>query len=91
MSTGYTERFIAAMDDDFNTPMALAEMQSLAREINTAKAAGDVVKGGAGRDGIVGAGQAHWLARARSGSVLRKQAVKQAQADAVGCTLKESW
>jgi cysteinyl-tRNA synthetase len=28
------------MDDDFNTPVAVAELQSLARELNTAKAAG---------------------------------------------------
>jgi cysteinyl-tRNA synthetase len=35
-----TERFNAAMDDDFNTPVALAELQSLARAVNTAKAAG---------------------------------------------------
>ena len=40
--TAATERFNAAMDDDFNTPMALAEMQALAREVNTAKAAGDL-------------------------------------------------
>jgi cysteinyl-tRNA synthetase len=37
-----TERFVAAMDDDFNTPIALAELQSMAREVNTAKAAGDM-------------------------------------------------
>jgi cysteinyl-tRNA synthetase len=28
------------MDDDFNTPVALSELQSLARAVNTAKAAG---------------------------------------------------
>jgi cysteinyl-tRNA synthetase len=33
-------RFVEAMDDDFNTPIAVAELQSLARELNTAKAAG---------------------------------------------------
>jgi len=33
-------RFDAAMDDDFNTPDALAVMQGAARELNTAKAAG---------------------------------------------------
>jgi cysteinyl-tRNA synthetase len=32
----------AAMDDDFNTPVALAVMQGVARELNTAKAAGRV-------------------------------------------------
>ena len=33
-STEFTERFSAAMDDDFNTPGALAAMFDLAREIN---------------------------------------------------------
>jgi cysteinyl-tRNA synthetase len=41
---GATQRFVAAMDDDFNTPMAVSELQSLAREVNTAKAAGDMAK-----------------------------------------------
>jgi len=40
--TAATERFVAAMDDDINTPIAVAELQSLARELNTAKAAGRV-------------------------------------------------
>jgi len=39
-----TARFSAAMDDDFNTPEALAELQGLARQINIAKAAGDQTK-----------------------------------------------
>jgi cysteinyl-tRNA synthetase len=39
-----TDRFVAAMDDDFNTPIAVSELQALAREINTAKAAGDLGK-----------------------------------------------
>jgi cysteinyl-tRNA synthetase len=36
-----TRRFEAAMDDDFNTPDAIAAMQWLAGEINRAKTAGD--------------------------------------------------
>jgi cysteinyl-tRNA synthetase len=35
-----TERFTAVLDDDFNTPEAFAVLQELAREINTARAAG---------------------------------------------------
>ncbi len=38
------QRFRAAMDDDFNTPDALAVAQNVARELNLAKAAGDVRK-----------------------------------------------
>ena len=37
----HTERFLASMDDDFNTPEALAVLQALAGEVNTAKSAGD--------------------------------------------------
>jgi cysteinyl-tRNA synthetase len=33
--------FDAAMDDDFNTPEAIAALQGLARELNTARAAGE--------------------------------------------------
>jgi len=36
-----TARFEAAMDDDFNTPVAIAELQALARDLNVAKASGD--------------------------------------------------
>jgi len=43
-ATEATDRFVAAMDDDFNTPMAIAELQSLARRINSAKADNDSVK-----------------------------------------------
>jgi len=34
------ERFLEAMDDDFNTPEALAVLQTLAHEVNSARAAG---------------------------------------------------
>jgi cysteinyl-tRNA synthetase len=36
-----TRHFEAAMDDDFNTPDAIAALQALATEINRAKSAGD--------------------------------------------------
>ena len=38
--TAATRAFDAAMDDDFNTPEAIAVLQGLAREINTARTAG---------------------------------------------------
>ncbi|HEX4266607.1 MAG TPA: DALR domain-containing protein, partial [Steroidobacteraceae bacterium] len=37
----YAIRFQEAMDDDFNTPEAIAVLQTLTREINTARDAGD--------------------------------------------------
>jgi cysteinyl-tRNA synthetase len=36
-----TLEFTAAMDDDFNTPGAIAALQNAARELNVAKAAGE--------------------------------------------------
>jgi cysteinyl-tRNA synthetase len=36
-----TRRFEAAMDDDFNTPDAIAALQTLATDLNRAKSAGD--------------------------------------------------
>jgi cysteinyl-tRNA synthetase len=46
-ATDATARFRAAMDDDFNTPEALACLQGLARELNVAKAAGDASRAAA--------------------------------------------
>jgi cysteinyl-tRNA synthetase len=40
----YQERFGAAMDDDFNTPKALAELAALMHEVNRAKIAGDAAR-----------------------------------------------
>jgi cysteinyl-tRNA synthetase len=37
----YTARFEAAMNDDLNTPEALAALFDLARELNRAKEAGE--------------------------------------------------
>jgi len=39
-----TVRFEAAMDDDFNTPEALAVLQTLATDLNRAKAAGEAAR-----------------------------------------------
>ena len=38
---GHTARFLESMDDDFNTPEALAVLQNMLRDMNTAKDAGD--------------------------------------------------
>ncbi|HUG03005.1 MAG TPA: cysteine--tRNA ligase [Steroidobacteraceae bacterium] len=45
-ATPFTEAFAEAMDDDFNTPEALASLQGLARELNVAKTAGDGERAG---------------------------------------------
>jgi cysteinyl-tRNA synthetase len=65
-----SRRFEAAMDDDFNTPEALAVLQALARDLNVAKAAGDTAAAAtcaaelvrlAGVLGILGADPEVWL------------------------------
>ncbi len=40
----FRERFTAAMDDDFNTPEALAVLQGLTRTLNTAKDRGELAE-----------------------------------------------
>jgi cysteinyl-tRNA synthetase len=45
--TAATARFHEVMDDDFNTPEGLAVLQTLAREVNVARDAGDLPKAAA--------------------------------------------
>ena len=65
-----SRRFEAAMDDDFNTPEALAVLQALARDLNVAKGAGDAAAAAAAAAelkqlgavlGILGADPEAWL------------------------------
>ncbi len=71
------QQFHAAMDDDFNTPEALAVLQALAREINTARDAGDAARAAArvgelrrlgGVLGLLGEDAEQWLRRAKLGA-----------------------
>jgi cysteinyl-tRNA synthetase len=45
--SGHSARFREVMDDDFNTPEAIAVLQNITREINSAKAAGQQEKAAA--------------------------------------------
>jgi len=76
--TEATARFAAAMDDDFNTPIAVAELQSLAREINTAKAAGQGELAAARSAELVALGARLGLLQHDPETFLRKRAAKQA-------------
>jgi cysteinyl-tRNA synthetase len=53
----HTTRFRESMDDDFNTPEALAVLQTLAREVNSAKAAGDAARAAALAAELTGLGR----------------------------------
>jgi len=72
--SAHTERFHEVMDDDLNTPEAIAVLQSLTRELNTAKAAGVLLKASAlaaelrALAGVLGLAQlepAEWFRRSR--------------------------
>ena len=56
-ATEATQRFEAAMDDDLNTPAAVAELQGLARAANTHKAAGDRARASAAAGELVELGR----------------------------------
>ena len=72
-----TARFIAAMDDDFNTPIAVSELQALARETNTAKAAGNMDKAAALAAEMRALGARLGLLGLEPEVFLRKRAAKQ--------------
>ena len=77
-ATAATERFVAAMDDDFNTPEAIAELQSLARAVNTAKAAGRSEEASLAAAELRSLGSRLGLLGQDPETFLRKQAAKQA-------------
>jgi cysteinyl-tRNA synthetase len=71
-------RFVASMDDDFNTPEALAVLQGLTREINTARAAADTARAATLGAELRALGQSlgllevpaeEWFRLARAGSI----------------------
>ncbi|HKD53155.1 MAG TPA: cysteine--tRNA ligase [Steroidobacteraceae bacterium] len=82
----HTARFTESMDDDFNTPEALAVLQTLAREVNSAKAAGDAQRAAALAAELTALGQvlglftvtpAQWFRLAKPAA----GAVRQAESD----------
>ena len=82
-----TARFDAAMDDDFNTPVAIAELQALAREINTAKAAGDLARAGQGASELKRLGARLGLLGLEPETFLRKTAARKVETVATPATL----
>jgi cysteinyl-tRNA synthetase len=72
------------MDDDFNTPIAVAELQSLARELNSARAAGQGGLAAARAAELRALGERLGLLRLDPEAFLRKRAAKQAQPAVAG-------
>jgi len=73
-----TARFRAAMDDDFNTALAIAELQQLAREINVAKSHNELTKAAALGAELVQLGAILGVAQQSPDIFLRKSAPKRA-------------
>jgi cysteinyl-tRNA synthetase len=88
--TGISARFVTAMDDDFNTPVAVAELQSLARELNSAKSAGQGDVAAARAAELVALGARLGLLRLDPEAFLRKRAAKQAGTVQAGAGISAS-
>jgi cysteinyl-tRNA synthetase len=82
--TEATARFAAAMDDDFNTPIAGAELQSLARELNSAKSAGQAEVAAARAAELKALSARLGILRVDPETFLRKQPMRQVASVAPG-------
>ncbi len=98
----YGERFRASMDDDFNTPEALAVLQMLAREVNSARATGAQPRAAGlaaelaelGRVlGLLGLQPAEWfrLARAPAGTQLSDADIEKRIAARTAARRAKNW
>jgi cysteinyl-tRNA synthetase len=76
------EQFRAAMDDDFNTPEALASLQGIARELNSAKAARDPAAEAAAAASLRAMGEALGLLQQDPDAYLKRGAGTTTLADA---------
>jgi cysteinyl-tRNA synthetase len=74
-------RFRGAMDDDFNTPEALAAMQGVARELNLAKASGNPAKAGGAAATLRTMGAALGVLQQDPETYLKRSAGDQAMSD----------
>jgi cysteinyl-tRNA synthetase len=69
---GALEEFRAAMDDDFNTPDAMAVMQGVARELNSAKAAGHAERISAAAGALLAMGKSLGLLQQNPDAYLKR-------------------
>ncbi len=78
-----TARFRKAMDDDFNTPEAIAVLQSLATEVNRAKSLGEAAKAGELAAELLGlAGVLGLLMQSPDGFLHKSRVVPRVEGDA---------
>jgi cysteinyl-tRNA synthetase len=82
VDSAWVERFRAAMDDDFNTPEAMAAVQGVARELNQAKAAGQPAKIAAAAATLRAMGQVMGLLQQNPDAYLKRSVGPVAMAEA---------
>ncbi|MGO9716779.1 MAG: cysteine--tRNA ligase [Steroidobacteraceae bacterium] len=76
--------FHAAMDDDFNTPEAFAVMQGVARDLNSAKAAGDGAQASAAAAALLAMGTMLGLLQQHPDRYLKRGAAPEAPEGSAG-------
>jgi cysteinyl-tRNA synthetase len=81
VDTAALQRLRDAMDDDFNTPEALAVIQGVARELNQAKAAQDAAKTAAAAATLRGLGAVLGVLQQDADAYLKKSVGDQALSD----------
>jgi cysteinyl-tRNA synthetase len=98
----YSARLREVMDDDFNTPEAIAVLQNITREVNSAKAAGQKAKAAAlgaelrSLGGVLGLGQVDpqvWarLGVAKPGATLTDAAIDERIAARIAARKTKNW
>jgi cysteinyl-tRNA synthetase len=100
--SAYSARFLEVMDDDFNTPEAIAVLQNITREVNSAKAAGQEAKAAAlgaelrSLGGVLGLAQVDpqvWarLGVAKPGATLTDAAIDELIAARIAARKTKNW
>ncbi len=80
------EKFHAAMDDDFNTPEAMAVLAGVAREFNIAKAADEAARTAAAARSLLAMGKVLGLLQQSPEAYLKRGGGQRRSGDAYGCT-----
>jgi len=97
VETEYTARFREVMDDDFNTPEAIAVLQTITRELNSAKSAGKQAKAAAlgaelrSLGAVLGLVQADAVQWTKLGATLTDAAIEEQIAARLAARQAKNW